>query len=67
MTIIGKKIKLSFPHSTMATVSFLATVIKDEEKTFVVRIPERIRKLQWSPYTGKAYRFNKSDFSWVTK
>jgi hypothetical protein len=53
----GTKVSMTFTVSTGETVIFSATVIRhNDDGTVTVRIPERVRRTKWSPFTAAAYR-----------
>ena len=52
----GDKIILQMSH-LLETVRFSAKVVKVNTNGVIVLIPERIRKLQWTEFPNKYYRF----------
>lgn len=55
-TLVGRRVRLSMDH-LLQTVTFTAVVIKESDAEVSVRIPARIRRLQWTAYPEAAYRF----------
>jgi len=56
---IGGKIRLEMDH-LFSIIRFSATIAKIEADTVIVRIPERVRQVQWTSFPGEYYRFPKS-------
>ena len=53
---IGDKIILQMSH-LLETVRFSAKVTRVNQDDVIVLIPERIRKMQWTEFPNKYYRF----------
>ena len=60
-SLVGRKARLQFHTATCQTVSFSATVIKENaDGTVTLRIPSSVRSMKWCPWTESAYRFRRA-------
>lgn len=55
-SLIGRKIRIRM-DVMFNVVTFSAVVIKESENEVTVRIPPRVRELQWTEFPEAAYRF----------
>ena len=60
-SLIGCNLRLSFTVADGSVVTFSARVFRDDGETISVVIPDRVRRIRFTDWPERAYRFPRSE------